>query len=632
MTHKSSNETPSLITSMPAIDHCTLRAMLNAQIPGRAIAYIAAFAIFFIFGTSSAHEWDSLNRSLPGDECNVPTHKEPTSWTNSERWAWGEICAGRTVNFRELLSHTFDSNDACLENFDIDDDRKLGSQFLKVVLTYEPFHSAIPDGGIDIVCAYFPDGVELGQARLHRPLRVRSSLVDNTVDMNGVTTSQTVLFDRTRVDGPIRMVSSSFGNGLTLKVSYFENIDLVGAQIVGHLDMSASSFSGAVNLNSISVQGDVFMRLSDFTQDVNLGSAHISGQLSLRGSNFMDRLFLGSIDVGREVFLSGFTQGEILVRKAKFSEVILRSARIGGQFDMTLATFSGPFNMGFSTIGGNLLMREAMFDREADFIFVSVASNLDMSGSTFSTIDLTGADIGVELRFGTDNLDVNWTHNVMDNKTPPAEIQLTLKNTHVGVLHDTKGSWPDKLELDGFSYSSLGGLDTDYGNGPLKRGSDWYATWLLKDSTYSPQPYRHLSNVLFASGYRQMGEEILFAGRERERTKELTYATPRWWLLSALRYTYGYGYGWGRLLPLFWMSLLVAFGVVVLRVCKERDMDDRLLGFWYSLDLFVPIIQLRAKHYQIDLAPPARYYFFIHQLAGYLLVSLVILGMSKLVE
>ena len=54
------------------------------------------------------------------------------------------------------------------------------------------------------------------------------------------------------------------------------------------------------------------------------------------------------------------------------------------------------------------------------------------------------------------------------------------------------------------------------------------------------------------------------------------------------------------------------------------------IGLSYSLDLLLPIIQLRARHYEVDLQGLVRYYFYFHQMMGYVLASFLIAGLSGL--
>ena len=68
----------------------------------------------------------------------------------------------------------------------------------------------------------------------------------------------------------------------------------------------------------------------------------------------------------------------------------------------------------------------------------------------------------------------------------------------------------------------------------------------------------------------------------------------------------------------------VAIGAIVLLITKEGKRHAMPFGLAYSLDLLLPVIKLRALHYAIDLRGPARYYFYFHQLVGYVLAAALI--------
>jgi len=56
------------------------------------------------------------------------------------------------------------------------------------------------------------------------------------------------------------------------------------------------------------------------------------------------------------------------------------------------------------------------------------------------------------------------------------------------------------------------------------------------------------------------------------------------------------------------------------------------LGFFYSLDMMLPVIHLRQRHYDVDLHGIVRYYFYFHQVMGYVLASFLIAGLSGLTK
>ena len=189
--------------------------------------------------------------------------------------------------------------------------------------------------------------------------------------------------------------------------------------------------------------------------------------------------------------------------------------------------------------------------------------------------------------------------------------------------------------MKALAYTRLGGLDPDdqEGDPPYTRGADWFIGWLEADRSFSPQPYRQLARVLEEAGHENMAADVRYASSERERS-ELGPAELRWWILSALRVTIGYGYGWRDFWALAWVVFFTGLGTVILRVRGERSGDGQRLGVWYSLDMLLPIIRLREAHYDVDISPNtwAAYYFYVHKMAGYVLVFFVLAGLTSLVE
>ena len=168
----------------------------------------------------------------------------------------------------------------------------------------------------------------------------------------------------------------------------------------------------------------------------------------MTGSTFRGRLNMNSISVGGSLYMR---------EQAEFGEVALAGADIGGQIDMTGSTFRGSLVMGSISVGGSLFMQEQAEFEEVNMIFARIDSNLDVGGAMLGNLDLTGAEIGGELRLGTKKSDVRWKKYNNENKTSESP-RINLQNTTVGALQDTESSWPPALELEGFTYERLGGL------------------------------------------------------------------------------------------------------------------------------------------------------------------------------
>ncbi len=464
--------------------------------------------------------------------------------------------------------------------------------------------------------------------------KVRTSFQE--VDLIGADIGGSLSTNGAEFRGKLIMDSISVDGTLIMQQAAFDVVDLSGANIGGEISMVGSAFQGKLDMNSISVGQSLLMgqhaesppmleeAISSF-QEVDLKEADIGGQISMVGSAFQGRLDMGSISVGQS----------LLMRKGTFREVVLLGANVGGQVSMIKATvFQDGLIMEFISIGQGLLMREGTF-REVDLIFSNIRGSLDVRGAELGKLNLTGAQIDDELVLGLpENLTIQWKHFPDGNGTssPP---MLTLQNTKVSALQDTINSWPPELqlEMEGFTYDRLGGLQAGGKEMPHQRGSEWYVDWLALDQSYSPQPYKQLADVLETSGHEFMANDILFAGRNRELKESWPHNKLKWLGLSALGATIGYGYGWRYFLSVLWIVAFTAIGCLVLRCEPNRPNKTERLGFWYSLDMLLPVIRLREEHYKVDLSNTyVRRYFYIHKLIGYILVFFVIAGLAGLTQ
>ena len=272
-------------------------------------------------------------------------------------------------------------------------------------------------------------------------------------------------------------------------------------------------------------------------------------------------------------------------------------------------------------------MRKGKFGKEVISYFVQIGGNLDLRGAQkLPSLNLTGAHIENELHLaGSGSEAPTWRE----------DAHLVLRNVTVDALQETQDAWPRHLELDGFVYRWLGGLggSTDV----TVRGSRWYVDWLAKDDPYSPQPYEQLAAVLQRMGHGEEANDILYAGRERARG--IAFKEGKYWAWTgqtALKLIIGYGYGSRYFRSIYWILGLIIIGKFFLDLSGQHRVETQnynqpiKIGLFYSLDMLLPIIKLRQRHYEIDLNGFVRYYFYFHQIMGYVLASFLIAGLSGL--
>jgi hypothetical protein len=272
-------------------------------------------------------------------------------------------------------------------------------------------------------------------------------------------------------------------------------------------------------------------------------------------------------------------------------------------------------------VGSHLFLRGVEVNKglPISLVFAEIGNSLFIEDSTLPSLNLTGAKIHGAFSLGSEgHTSIKWH----------TDSQLVLRNTEVGAVQDLAKVWPEKLELDGFTYARLGVLSTQGIDDPDDRHAAWYIDWLVRQAIYSPQPYEQLANVLRKAGHSSKAGEILYAGRNRELQNAdgwLDYAG-----LFLLWAFIGSGY---RVYYSFWWFLgFFLLGVLVLRLTGQGRVHQMPYGLSYSLDMLLPIIRLRERHEKVDLLGSARYYFYFHKVMGYVLVSFLIAGLAGLTK
>src|SRR6266481_2638202 len=207
--------------------------------------------------------------SVPDDPC-PPLPGNPAAWMEQEHRAWRAICEGRDADLQSMYGGSPSPQDS--DRWPVQ--RDLSQRFLETILTNNTYRSRIPRRGVFIIGARFREETNLARIRLNRDLWLRSSL--------------------------------------------FSALNLVGADIGGHLDLKGSSVSKSVNMDSLHVDA-LSMELVRLP-NLWLASAKIVNLLRLNDSVVSGQIQMTNMEVGKDV--------EII--NSSLNEVILRSAKIGG--------------------------------------------------------------------------------------------------------------------------------------------------------------------------------------------------------------------------------------------------------------------------------------------------------------
>jgi hypothetical protein len=246
------------------------------------------------------------------------------------------------------------------------------------------------------------------------------------------------------------------------------------------------------------------------------------------------------------------------------------------------------------------------------------------------------------------------------------ESIISFQAARIGVLWDDKKSWPNKgkLYLDGLEFERI------HNQAPLDADSRIKWLRLQPDDKYFPQPYEQLAKVLKNMGHEEEAKKILIAKNEDPAyLKSMSWLAKRWHKL--LGATIGYGHKpWKAMRYVVFFILLgtllfnAGFKTEVMSPTKSdayktipgtniqyiRADYPEPYAFMYSLDLFLPIVNFRvAEYWQPNDNKTAQLnvfdlfsipisglflqiYLWFHIALGWLLTSLLVVGLSGLVR
>jgi hypothetical protein len=492
--------------------------------------------------------------------------------------------------------------------------------------------------------SYVGGDLYMSSSKVVGKLNMDSIHIDHNLVLQNKAEFGQIVLRGARVTGLVSLVGSKIAGKLDMDAlqadkslsmgggAEFREIVLVGAHIGGQIDLSRSRVAGPLEMDSLRVDHNLMMNRGAEFSDVDLRDAHIGGQISLKDSKVNGEVVLSGAQIGGQVYLTnsrvsrkanmeslhvGQSQ---LMRDATFGEVVLSGARVDGQLDMSGSKVTGTLNMEALQVGSELFLgRDAEFRGPIILIFGKIGGNLELAGGSFlGDVNLTGAQIGGELRLGSSQHEpARWQRNAT----------LILRNAKADAIQDLSNSWPDRLDLNGFTYRSLGGLNATEMDPMIGRPVEWFIAWLEKQNTYAPTPYQQLATVLRNEGRPNAADEVLYAGKERERASA-PFLFCIW--LTGIKWLIGYGYHleW----TLLWIAGFLIAGILALQLSGEGRANGMPYGIAYSFDMLLPIIRLRENHYQIDLHGWVRYYFYVHRTMGYVLASFLIAGISGLTK
>lgn len=519
--------------------------------------------------------------------------------------------------------------------------RVISSRFLETIISDARYQSKIGPTGIRIIGAVFLERLFLENAEIKNNLVLDRSIFKEGIDLDGALAAfnvsldgalicQTLTFKRSNISGELFLRGGTIGGieGNDASINKGINADNASVLYLFWLDRAKIGrlFSAKEALLS-----HFLARSAVFDGDVLFDHTRIRCRFALSGSIIGGNIAVVDSSFGAVNRLSGgpFYSWYIPYNKLK-SQYKRRRFLIAAK-DALKAVNSGP-----------TCRRDILLDRLAvsgSICLSNVLPNQNYQSLSGKTKFIVSMDITT----------VNNAFAVSWNKKDLSNNKWLFTNTKFGWLYSDLKNWPRDYSL----------IDTVYQNLSISRkpcedflnkrvqnetpnpkdirntaaAPGLVLQWLEESHPRSTQPFVNAIAALKSARFDTRDIEIAL---EDFKLKELTgwrYATQK-----------AYGslvfYGYKPLFILVWIAGAVCLFWFILFVYEEERVitfnqngEQRAvrLGFFFSLDNFIPFFKLNDDNYRIKLgSKTARRYLYFHKILGYIFSLFLLAGLTGL--
>jgi len=457
-------------------------------------------------------------------------------------------------------------------------------------------YNAIIDGNFECSGGTFTDSengaLDASSAKIGSNVFLRQAHFEGGVDFSGATISGIFACDEgqfiNKKGRALSLDSVKIDRNLFLRRAKFEGeVWLYNATIGGNFECSGGTFvgseNGALDASSAKIGSNVYLNAS-FTATRKVAAvfraAIIGGDLVCSGGTFVGSengaLDASSAKLGSNVYLNAFfeTKGKVAVA--------LKEANIGGDLVCKGGTFicnkGEALNAVSAQIQGSIFFGDPVH-ADGGIVFTSAHIN--------GEFDLVGV-------------------------ASVQNLNLGMQFAKVGILRNDKPSWPleRKLSLEGFAYDEI-----DYRASPTAQTQIEWLHRQPQDRFLS-QPYEQLAGTLRNMGLQEEARKVMIAKNEDHGRHPNSLSDWCWYSVLGEPLV-GYGYRpWNAffisLLVMLFSALLFQIGynrsIITATGEKayvevsggERRLSDNYQKFnslIYSLETFVPLLKLDVSAY-----------------------------------
>ncbi|TPQ32363.1 hypothetical protein C2U70_21815 [Bradyrhizobium guangdongense] len=269
----------------------------------------------------------------------------------------------------------------------------------------------------------------------------------NYVNLAGARINGNIRCEGTTVTGEFDANSAQVGASLIMGSpdnlqTQFETIRIDGARIAGHVLLSGATINGTLNAEVIQVGGDFLLgatntRGAEF-RDVVLRSGRIAGGLVFAGTPTDATLYADHMQIGADMSIISPPWAP----PVRFKAVNLRSARIAAEIVLNAIQVDETFDASSMQLGSHLIVGPGSVLAQLELNSSKIGGNLEFSGVTLSgSLNADAIEVGAHVRMVSNAL----------RQTTLKRANLALAKV-VGDL-DARGTTFQSLDVSGATIS-----------------------------------------------------------------------------------------------------------------------------------------------------------------------------------
>ena len=389
------------------------------------------------------------------------------------------------------------------------------------------------------------------------------------------------------------------------------------------ITINGAIINGPVDVRNEEINVPVELVNCTFLGDFNMERSHFSKGLSFEGSRFGTEL-KGPGRLDAEAANIDF---DLNIARAQFSNcsTYLKSMRVGVDLSMRGTKFRGKVDFTGAVIGSNL--------------FADKGDAADEQTEFFGTADFEGVKVGLDASLsdvafhGKSYFDLA-AFNSLGLQHAIFEDDTSFKSTRIVDFYlgdNPAGRFKGTLMIEDLTFQYMNPEDLDQ----LKEFAE-KSNSTQEQARYNTQFYATLETMLRGHGHSDWGDEVFIAGKRKARERLPWYDRAWGYFLDGF---IGYGRHVERLL--LWSLIFIVLGCVVFRSRNQMELknqnqvpDDtrKYCPFLYTLDLFLPFVELGYVDTWYPKTLFGRIYKPIHVMVGYLFIPIGLAAWTGIIK